>query len=99
MQFLGIINIISGALTALSIVGILIAWLPIWLGILLMQAASALGTAYEADDEASFIRAGSKLKTYFVVNGVVLIISFVLGILMTLVFWTTIMAAVASGAY
>ena len=99
MQFIGIINIISGVLTALSVVGILVAWLPIWLGVILFQAGSAAGIAYEGDDKAAFMRATGKLKTYFVVTGVVIIISFVLGAIAFLFFGAAIMAAIASGAY
>ncbi len=42
IKFLGILSIVSGALGALSIIGILWAWLPIWLGVLLFQAASGM---------------------------------------------------------
>ena len=35
LKFLGIILIIAGGLYALTLVGIIIAWLPIWLGILI----------------------------------------------------------------
>ncbi|NIW79677.1 MAG: hypothetical protein GWN16_09545, partial [Calditrichae bacterium] len=38
LKFLGIVSIISGAVVAITIVGIIIAWLPIWLGVLLFQA-------------------------------------------------------------
>ncbi|MFO7651171.1 MAG: DUF5362 family protein, partial [bacterium] len=40
LKFFGIVTIIAGALNALSLVGILWAWLPIWLGVLLVQAGS-----------------------------------------------------------
>jgi hypothetical protein len=39
LKFLGVISIIQGVLTAFSIVGILICWIPIWLGILLLRSA------------------------------------------------------------
>ena len=42
MKFVGVLSIIYGVLVALSIIGILIAWLPIWIGILLFQSASAV---------------------------------------------------------
>ena len=35
MKFLGIVMVIAGIFTAITIVGIIIAWLPIWLGVLL----------------------------------------------------------------
>jgi len=39
LKFVGIVTIVSGALAALSVIGIVFAWIPIWLGVLLMQAA------------------------------------------------------------
>ncbi len=40
LKFLGVLSIIGGVLSALTIVGILVAWLPIWMGVLLFQAGS-----------------------------------------------------------
>ena len=37
IKFLGILMLIYGIFVAISIVGIIIAWLPIWLGILLIE--------------------------------------------------------------
>jgi len=40
LKFIGLLSLIYGIITALTIVGILIAWLPIWMGVLLFQAGS-----------------------------------------------------------
>ena len=74
MRFLGVVMIIVGILTALTIVGILIAWLPIWLGALLFQAAGRVESAYAAEDELLLTASLSKLKTFFVIQGVLLLI-------------------------
>ena len=42
LKFLGVLSIISGVGTALSIVGIIFAWLPIWMGVLMFQAGSSI---------------------------------------------------------
>ena len=42
MKFLGVLMIIYGVLIAFTIVGIIICWLPIWIGVLLFQSASAV---------------------------------------------------------
>ncbi len=81
LKFLGIVNIITGALQALTIVGILWAWLPIWLGIVMAQAGSRAGDYATRNDTASLVALTGKLKTYFVISGVVLLISLALGIL------------------
>lgn len=80
LTFLGIVSILYGIFTALSIVGILIAWLPIWLGVLLLQAGSALDAARTSGDPAAMIRAMGKLKTYFIIWGVITLISLLLSL-------------------
>jgi len=74
LKFIGVMLIIMGVLTALSIVGILIAWLPIWMGVLLFQSAGAIEQAYTSSDKASLLKSLNKLKTYFVIMGIVLLI-------------------------
>ena len=81
MKFLGILLIIQGVLTALSIVGILVAWLPIWAGVLLYQAASAVESAGLQGDRESFLRSLGKLRTFFVLMGIVALVVLVLALL------------------
>jgi len=81
MKFLGVMMIIWGALTALSIIGIVVAWLPIWLGVLLFQSASSIEQAQATGDKAAMIQSMSKLKLYFVITGVLALISLLLTVL------------------
>ena len=78
MQLIGVMMIIYGALTALSIVGIIIAWIPIWAGVVLMQAAGAVHRAYttSAPEEASY--AMGKLRVYFTIFGVLTLLGLIL---------------------
>jgi len=92
LKFIGIVTIISGALQALSIVGILWAWLPIWLGVILSQAGSRAGDYLERQDDAALAQLTGKLKTYFVISGVVLIVSLALGVLAG-IFWVIVVLA------
>ena len=66
--------VFTGILTAITIVGIIIAWLPIWLGVLLFQAAGRIDTAFATEDEMSLRESLAKLKTFFVIQGVLLLI-------------------------
>lgn len=87
MKFLGALAILYGVLTALSVVGLLIAWLPIWMGVLLYQAANAVEAAVHSEDAESLTRALAKLRTYFVIMGVLALIGLVvmlLGVVMGL---------------
>ncbi|RMA80146.1 DUF5362 family protein [Umboniibacter marinipuniceus] len=81
LKFIGVMFIINGVLTALSIFGILIAWVPIWLGILLFQIASAAEQAFLTQSEAEFLKSQTKLKTYFTITGVLMLIGLIFMVL------------------
>lgn len=81
LKFLGVLTIISGIAQALSIVGILFAWLPIWMGVLLYQAGSNIESAAQFGDKFGFLRSMGSLKTYFVLNGVLTLIAILISLL------------------
>ncbi|MFQ5967451.1 MAG: DUF5362 domain-containing protein [Acidimicrobiia bacterium] len=74
MKFLAVALIAVGALTALSIVGIIVAWIPIWAGALLWQAASRIEPAHLLGDQEAATESLSKLKTLFVLYGILTLI-------------------------
>lgn len=78
LKFLGIVNIIGGAFTALSIVGIIIAWLPIWMGILALQAAGRIREGVERDNEPLARQGVQKLSTVILIFGIVTLIYLIL---------------------
>jgi hypothetical protein len=82
LQFLGVLMIIGGIGQALSLVGILFAWLPIWMGVLLYQAGSNIESAAQFGDKFGFLRSMGSLKTYFVLNGVLTLLSIILALIM-----------------
>lgn len=85
VKFLGVAHIIVGVVQALSVVGLVIAWLPIWLGVLLFQAgnrAAQVSVSHRPEDLLVTIR---KLRLFFVIQGIVLLVAlgvFVLVLLM-----------------
>ena len=84
MKFLGIITIISGAFGVLSIVGIVFAWIPIWLGVLLIQAGARATNAQITNNPKELVLMLEKLRLYFVIQGILLIIMivvFIIGII------------------
>ena len=97
MKFVGVMFIIQGALTALSIIGILIAWLPIWIGVLLMQSAGALERAELSGDANAAKEALARLRTYFVIQGVLYIVGIVLFALYIVFFGSMFMAMLHNG--
>lgn len=82
LKFLGALSIISGVASALSIVGILFAWLPIWMGVLMFQAGSSIESASQLGDKFAFLRSLGSLKTYFVLQGVLALVGIVFALIM-----------------
>ncbi|MFH1688088.1 MAG: DUF5362 family protein [bacterium] len=74
LKLLGVVMILQGVLTALTIVGIIFCWLPIWMGILLMQAAGSVESAQISGDKTQLVETLKRLKTYFVINGVLMLL-------------------------
>ena len=89
IKFFGIMNIIYGVFAAVTLVGILFAWLPIWLGILINGAANNIERAYLAGDQQAMLQAQKKLSTYFVINAILVLVGLVfVGIILVVVFTT-----------
>jgi hypothetical protein len=82
LKFLGVLSIISGVGSALSIVGIIFAWLPIWMGVLMLQAGSSIESAGQLGDKFAFLRSLGSLKTYFVLQGVLALIGIIFALTM-----------------
>jgi len=76
MKFMGIMTIIGGCLQALSIFGLVVAWLPIWMGVVLTKAGTKAGEYAEKGDFASLEGLTGQLKTYFTISGILIIVSF-----------------------
>ena len=99
LKFLGIVNIVSGALSVLSLWGILIAWLPIWLGVLLLQAANRITNARFANNQGELVQMMDKLRLYFVIQGILIIVSVVLGIIAIIIFGGFIFQYMQGGGF
>jgi hypothetical protein len=95
MKFLGVMSIVYGVLAALTIIGLIFAWVPIWLGVLLMQSAKKAEVAHQVGDEADAVESLSKLKTIFTIYGVMSIIGLVVMVLYVVV----IVALISSGGF
>jgi hypothetical protein len=80
MKFMGIMSIIGGCLQALSIFGLVIAWLPIWMGVVLTKAGAKAGEYADKGDFASLESLTGQLKTYFTISGILIIVSLALSI-------------------
>jgi len=86
MKFIGVIFIIGGILYALTLVGIIVAWLPIWQGVLLIQSAGAAENARHTGSENELIRSLAKIRTYFIIMGVLTLLGIIFTVLMLILF-------------
>lgn len=99
IKLVGVMFIIGGALYALTIVGIIIAWLPIWQGVLLIQSAGAVEQAYQSGNRNAMTRSLLKLKTYFIIMGVLTLIGIIATLLLFFLgFLGTFFAAMGGGS-
>ena len=74
MKLLAVMMFISGGLAAITIIGLVVAWLPIWMGYLLWKSAKTAENATMTGSEGEAIESLSQLKTYFIVQGVLVLI-------------------------
>ncbi len=93
LKFLGVLMIAYGVITALTIIGILFAWLPIWQGVLLYQAASLAEQSSVSGEPALLTASLGKLKVYFMIMGVLTLI----GICMMVLFLSLGLLGVLAG--
>jgi hypothetical protein len=89
IKFLGILMIIYGVFMAFTIIGIVIAWLPIWLGVLLNQTANRIEQAQITGDITAMVRSQNSLSTYFTVYGVLALIGIIGAIIAVIVVVST----------
>lgn len=90
IRFLGVMSILEGITDILFTMGmgIIIAWLPIWMGVLLFQSAGDVERAHESGSAELLANANRKLKTYFIIRGVSILVTIVLFFLFASFFGT-----------
>ncbi len=71
---LAVISIVIGILIGLTIIGLTIAWLPIWLGAILFSFAKSIRIAAHYGETAEFDYALSRMNMYFRISGILLLI-------------------------
>ena len=77
MKFLGVLSIIQGVLFIFTLWGILICWLPIWLGIILFKAGDDAETASRGAPKR-LLDYVAKLNRYFQIQGILALILIIL---------------------
>jgi hypothetical protein len=75
-----LLHVVKGGSVAPGIVLLVLGCLFIWVGVVLLQCASAISKAVAADDQTAFILAQNKLRLYFMIQIFVVIAVIVLSI-------------------
>jgi len=70
MNFFGILMILAGVIQALTLVGLLIAWLPIWSGVLLLKASHAAMVAEKTGMVETLESSVCRIALFFKINGI-----------------------------
>ena len=68
---------LGGLIASLGIITIIFTWAIIWSAVLLFQANTSLETARRTGSEQDLSKAAEKLNTYFMIQGIWIIIGFV----------------------
>ena len=92
MKLVGILLIVQGIASVLSIWGILIAWLPIWMGWLLLKSSKEVELAERQGDKVALMRGMNQLKTFFTINGIITLAMLILFTVLMLVFGGTMLS-------
>lgn len=85
MRLAGVMMLIGGILQCLTIIGLLYGWLPIWMGILLLNAASAIEQAHDRQDAGQIVIAQQKLAAYLKITGFLLLSGILMALLAILI--------------
>lgn len=80
MKFLGVMLIIIGVIYCLTLVGALVGWLPIWMGVVIMKAAESARSAQYRGHQLDLEDALDRVAVFLKLQGVFLLVS--------LIFWS-----------
>lgn len=86
IKCLAVFMFISGGLEVLTITGIIIAWIPIWLGVTLWSAASKAQNAAVLGSETEMLGALDKLRFFFKLSVIASIVLLILGVIAMVAF-------------
>jgi hypothetical protein len=79
MKFVGVLTIAAAvASVVVSFWSLVFAWLPIWSSVLLYMAATRVAKAAATGQEDELVAALDRLRLYFLISGVLLLIAVIL---------------------
>ncbi|MCY4129671.1 MAG: DUF5362 family protein [Gammaproteobacteria bacterium] len=87
LKILGVVLFVYGVFLCISIVGLLVGWLPIWLGVLLFSSAKRLDVIKEEDSPEDAVESIEKISLFFKISGIVTLVYVVFLVLILLFFF------------
>jgi hypothetical protein len=85
LKFLGIIAIISGAINVLTVVGIIYAWIPIWIGVIMLQASNRGQEFINSKDPEKLNQYLERVSFFYKLSGIMVIVSIALTIIFMII--------------
>jgi hypothetical protein len=85
LKLLGVVMIVEGVISIFTIIGIIWSWVLIWMGILLFKAATSAGVAQLNGEKEQLIQSLRRLKTFFMINGILMLIGLISMVVMLIV--------------
>lgn len=74
MKILGVFFIVYGVIVCLTLIGLVIGWLPIWIGVLLFSSAKRLDVLKEYDSPEHAIESIEKISLFFKISAIVTLV-------------------------
>ncbi len=74
IKFFAIVNIINGVLACLTVVGAVVGWLPIWLGVILLKVANLSVSAQYSGSQEELEEALDRAGFYFKLQGILIFV-------------------------
>jgi low temperature requirement protein LtrA len=97
MKAMGILSIVGGILSAITIVGIIYAWLPIWMGVIVYQAGKSAQMASTNKDETKLMEVVSKIRLFFLISVIVGIVAYAIVITVGIIYLFVLFSMMKGG--
>ncbi len=98
-KLLGVVFMIAGIIYCLTIIGAVVGWVPIWLGLILMRVARLAKDAEASGSPHSFTECLESIGRYFKIMGILTLIGIVINVIAMVFYIIAFAAAAASGEF
>ena len=86
LKFFGVLQMVAGGFYCLSLVGIVVGWLPILLGWTMFKAGDRLGAFAQTSNPADLEETIHNLRLHYMIVGIMCVITFVIWLCFILIY-------------